>query len=168
MSPPASSFIAICVQTLLTDGPHSLSASQCKTLEDLRDGVLDIQLCAVKATAKVAKTTEKSAPAENTGKRKKTKAANASVQLPTGTPVYRTIGGKTFDAAWNNEDRTLLWEGNVYPSPTAFCRACYASIHGPDKPHAINGQAACYVLREGKRVTLEKLRDEAAAPAGTA
>lgn len=159
MSPPppekAYSFLAVCVQTLLTHGPTSITGDQITMLEQLRDGTLDTHLRPKVTKAVAAPDTEK--------KRKRTKAANASVQLPTGTPLFRTIGDRTFEGAWNNEDRTILWEGNVYPSPTAFCKACYASIHGPEKFHAINGQAACYVLRDGKRVTLEKLRDEAAA-----
>lgn len=152
MSPPpispATAFLSVCIQKLYTDGPNSLTPDQCTQLEALR--------------ADTVPNVPKVVNAEP-GKRKKTKAANASVQLPTGTFVYRTIGDRTFEATWNNEHRTLQWEGCVYPSPTAFCRACYASIHGPDKPHSINGQAACYILREGKRVTLEALRDETAA-----
>lgn len=163
MSPisPATSFLSVCIQKLYTDGPNSLTHEQCTQLETLRD---DGQRSCPLLTDKVH-TVHKLPKVVNAepGKRKKTKAANASVQLPTGTPVFRTIGDRTFEATWNNEDRTLIWEDSVYPSPTAFCKACYASIHGPEKTHSINGQAACYVLREGKRVTLEKLRDETTA-----
>lgn len=154
--PDESSFLAVCVQKLLTHGPHSLSLHQCRHLEKLQGD-----------TRSPRSTRSPSAPSVvqqgkpcTTGKRKKTKAANALVQLPTGTSLFRTIGNCTFEAVWNNETRTITWNGNVYPSPTAFCKACYASIHGREKMHSVNGQAACYILREEKRVTLEMLRNE--------
>lgn len=139
-------FLAMCVQHLLTHGPHTLSDDQMARLDRIRAG--DCPPPTLKQPVVVAKE----------GARKRTKAASVCLQLPTGTQVCRTVGAHTFQAIWNNDERSLTWGSAVFPSPTAFCKAVYAHVHGAEKPHEINGWKACYVLRDGKRVTLDALR----------
>lgn len=147
-------YIAECVFHMFGSGTFKpLTDDQITRLELLKKTKIATKTTRVKAD-KSDKNEEKAAD----GKRKSTKTEREAFSLPEGTEVFRKLGGVEYVGTWTGA--TILWEDTEFATPTAFAKAVYYSIHGDDKPHAINGWEACYIKTdEGKHATLKSLRD---------
>jgi hypothetical protein len=97
-----------------------------------------------------------------------------TLQLDSGTKIYRSLGTKEFQATYFNSEKGVMqivvepslqpvkWEkqATTFFSLTQWAMSCASVVHGDGERHAVNGWKVCYIKHGDKRIYLYKLRDE--------